>query len=190
MLNRVKNKSTEKIYLFKSARLGFRNWQKEDLIPFIKMNSDVELMKYFPKILSPEETKIFFKRIGAHFNENSFGLWAVDKLETNDFIGFIGFMIPGFEAYFTPCVEIGWRLKREEWNQGLASEGANRCLYFGFEKYGFSTVYSFTSISNQASERVMQKIGMEKDGEFDHPYLENGHQLSRHVIYKISADKS
>ena len=172
-------------YLFQSDRLGFRPWKASDEVPFGQMNSDPLVMEFFPKMLTAEENRAFVKRIMDAFAENNSCFYAVDLLETGEFIGFIGFSRPRFEADFTPCVEIGWRLKKEVWGQGLATEGAKRCLEYGFDDLGFEEVFSFTATLNKRSERIMQKIGMSKIGEFDHPKIEKGHRLERHVLYKI-----
>lgn len=109
------------------------------------------------------------------------------SLPTGSFIGFVGLCRPGFEAFFTPCVEIGWRLRREAWGFGYATEGAGACLAYGFRELGLDRIYAFTAVDNARSERVMQKIGMGKLGAFDHPKLEEGHWLRRHVVYHITS---
>ncbi len=86
------------------------------------------------------------KRINSHFEQHGFGLLAVEKLNTKEFIGYAGFMIPPFESFFTPCIEIGWRLKKEEWNKGYATEAAQACLKYGFDTLQFKTLYSFTAV--------------------------------------------
>jgi RimJ/RimL family protein N-acetyltransferase len=108
------------------------------------------------------------------------------------FIGLVGLSRPGFEAHFTspkaPCVEIGWRLAQEHWRNGYASEAANACLRFGFEKLTLQEIVAFTVPSNERSRAVMTRIGMSRDpaDDFDHPNLEPGHPLRRHVLYRIS----
>jgi [ribosomal protein S5]-alanine N-acetyltransferase len=171
------------IYTIKTQRLGLRKWQESDLEPLFAMNQDEQVMRYFPNILSQIDTEQMFNRLNLHFEEYGYGLFAVDKLEAQEFIGFIGLTHPRFEAFFTPCVEIGWRLKSSEWNKGYATEGALACLEYGFNVLKLPKIYSFTSVLNTLSENVMKKIGMKKIGEFDHPNLEKGHRLSSHVIY-------
>ena len=173
-----------KEYIFTSERLGFRNWLDEDLPTFAALNSDPVVMEYFPKTLNKEQSQSMVCRMKKHFEDHGYGLYAVDKLENSEFIGFIGFMKPSFDAYFMPCTEIGWRLKKAAWNKGYATEGAKRCLEFGFEELKLSKIYSFTATPNIKSERVMQKIGMQKIGEFEHPGIENGNWLKTHVLYK------
>ncbi len=175
-------------YLFESQRLGFRKWQESDIIPFAKMNSDLEVMRYFPQVLSKEETENLVKRIHLHFEKRGFGLWAVEEKISESFIGFIGLNYAEFKSSFTPCVEIGWRIDSQFWNRGYAREGAKLCLQKGFEEFDLKKIYSFTSILNSKSERVMIKLGMQKLMEFEHPKLEKNHPLCRHVLYCISKD--
>jgi RimJ/RimL family protein N-acetyltransferase len=171
--------------LIQTSRLILRPWQPADLPPFAAMNADPGVMRYFPSTLSPEQSAAFLNRIETHFNNHGFGVFALEEISSGDFIGYCGFMIPAFRAWFTPCVEIGWRLRPTSWGRGLATEAARACLAHGFGKLGFSRIYSFTATLNLPSERVMQRIGMRKEGEFDHPHLEKGHPLCRHVLYRI-----
>jgi [ribosomal protein S5]-alanine N-acetyltransferase len=178
-------------YIIKTQRLGLRKWTDKDLLPFVEMNQDAKVMEFFPTTLTDEESYHLVNKIDVHFNTYGYGLYATDKLETGDFIGFIGFSHPGFEIetglkpVSNPCIEIGWRIKSNEWNKGYATEGAIACLDYGFKTLNFDMVYSFTSVLNLKSEKIMTKIGMEKIGEFNHPGIENGHRLKRHVIYMI-----
>lgn len=180
----------KKEYVFESERLGFRRWKKSDYEPFAQMNSNREVMRYFPKQLTKEESNAFIQRIESHFEEHGYGLWAVELKESHVFIGFIGFFNTTFEAEFTPCIEIGWRLSNNFWNQGYASEGAVACLDFGFASLGFMQVHSFTSEINHPSIGVMKKIGMNCLGEFEHPRIEEGNPLKKHVLYNIVRNKN
>jgi len=170
----------------RTDRLLLRSWKDSDLDYFIQMNKDSEVMKYFPNKLSAAKSREFIKKIKNHFSDHNFGLWAVELLKTGEFIGFIGFKKANFRAEFTPCIEIGWRLGSKYWKKGYATEGAAKCLEYGFESLNFKEVYSFTAKINKASIRVMQKIAMQKEKEFDHPALDNSSPLRRHVLYKIT----
>lgn len=150
------------------------------------MNSDPEVMEFFPKPLSAEESDQMVERLKAYQQEHGFCFYAVDQLSDHAFIGFIGLVITTFDAFFTPCPEIGWRLKRSAWGKGYATEGAKRCLKYGFEQLQFEQIYSFTTVTNKRSEKVMQKIGMAKQIDFDHPKIPDGHPLQRHVLYMIN----
>lgn len=170
---------------FESERLIFRDWKEEDLSAFRKLNADLDVMEYFLKPLSAEESDGFVFRIQAEIREEGYGLYAVEVKDTGDFIGFIGFHKANLNLGFDPFIEIGWRLKKEAWGYGYASEGAARCLAYGFETLGFTDVYSFTSIVNTRSERVMQKIEMHKMLDFDHPRIDGAHLLRPHVLYHV-----
>lgn len=174
-------------YILSTSRLGLRLWRETDIAPFAAMNADADVMRYFPSIMTTEQTMAFYERIAATFAERGYGLWAVDMLQTGEFIGFIGFSHPRFDEWFTPCVEIGWRLRSDMWGHGLATEGAAECLHYGFDKLGFRDIYSFTAVQNLPSERVMQKIGMTRLGEFDHPVLAPESPLRRHLLYRITS---
>jgi len=177
-------------YIFESDRLGFREWTEADKAPFGKMNANEEVMKFFPKLMTQTESDSLVQRINQHFDNNGFGLWAVEVKETNEFIGFIGFLTISFEDFFTPGVEIGWRLDNAFWNKGYATEGAQACLKYGFEILDLSEIYSFTALSNQPSINVMKKIGLKKqDKTFEHPKVEVGSPLREHVLYRMGKDE-
>lgn len=141
-------------------------------------------MRFFPAPLTDEETRILYGRIQEEFAGKGWGLYAVELKATGAFIGHVGLHEIGFEADFAPGVEIGWRLAAEYHNLGYATEAAKAVLTLAKE-HGIRHLYSFTAVINRPSERVMQKIGMKKAGEFDHPKLEPDSPLRRHVLYSI-----
>jgi RimJ/RimL family protein N-acetyltransferase len=106
------------------------------------------------------------------------------------FIGFIGLSEKSFEAVFTPCIDIGWRLSTEEWNKGYATEGAKRCLEYANEVLKLEKIVSIAPKINLKSEQVMKKIGMEKVMEFVHPLLINDERLRDCVLYQITINKN
>ena len=127
-------------------------------------------------------------RVRGLFDEQGFGLWAVEVPGVADFVGFVGLHVPTFETHFTPCVEIGWRLAYEHWGRGYATEAAQRALDFAFDELHLDEVVSFTVPDNVRSRAVMERLGMTRtpDEDFDHPVLPEGHRLRRHVLYRIS----
>jgi RimJ/RimL family protein N-acetyltransferase len=171
-----------------TERLRLRGWRDGDRAPFAALNADPAVMEHFPARLSRAESDQLVVRIGEHFATNGFGLWAVEVPGVADFVGFVGLAIPRFEAHFTPCVEIGWRLAREHWGRGYAPEAARAALRFGFESAGLDQIVSFTVPANVKSRRVMEKIGLSHDqaDDFDHPSIRAGHRLQRHVLYRMS----
>lgn len=171
-----------------TPRLVLRHWHAPDREPFAALNADPRVMEFMPGVLSREESDRFAERIEAHFATHGFGLCAVEVRQGPSFIGFIGFSVPAFEAHFTPCVEIGWRLSAEHWGQGLATEGARAMVQYAFETLRLDALVTFTVPGNLRSRRVMEKLGMTRDpaDDFDHPKLPEGHPLRRHVLYRLS----
>jgi RimJ/RimL family protein N-acetyltransferase len=170
-----------------TERLVLRAWREPDLAPFAALNADPLVMEHFPGVLSRAESDASAARITDHFARHGFGPWAVEVAGVAPFAGFVGLSIPSFEAAFTPCVEIGWRLAREHWGRGYAPEAARAALRFGFERLSLDEIVSFTVPANLKSRRVMEKIGMSHDprDDFDHPSIAPGHPLRRHVLYRI-----
>ena len=167
-----------------TPRLLLREWEEADVAPFARMNADPRVMEYFPALLSLDETRRLYDRIRREFAECGFGLFAVQRVAEGDFIGFVGLHRIGFDADFTPGVEVGWRLSPAVWGRGYAPEAAAACLVHAREALGLERVYAFTALPNVRSQRVMRKIGMERVGEFDHPSLPPAHPLARHVLYE------
>jgi RimJ/RimL family protein N-acetyltransferase len=172
-----------------TARLLLRRWREEDRDPFARINADPRVMRFFPEELSRAQSDALFDRAEMHFAMHGFGPFAAELRETGQLAGFIGLVVPSFEAHFTPAVEIGWRLDAAVWNQGLATEGAREVLRYGLEELCLPEIVSFTVPDNLASRRVMEKIGLARDiaGDFDHPRLPEGHPLRRHVLYRMKA---
>jgi RimJ/RimL family protein N-acetyltransferase len=175
----------------RTERLILRPWRDQDVAPFAALNADPEVMAEMGGPRHRADSEAAARRIREHFDTHGYGLWAAELPDVESFIGFIGLAIPGFEASFTPCVEIGWRLARAYWGQGYASEGARAALDFGFERLGLEEIVSFTTITNLRSRRVMERIGMIRRAEedFDHPNLPEGHPLRRHVLYRIGHEQ-
>ncbi|HEV2500669.1 MAG TPA: GNAT family N-acetyltransferase [Terriglobia bacterium] len=175
--------------MIQTSRLVLRRWEDRDRDPFAEMNSDPKVMEFMPGCLSRAESDLLVDRIGEHFREHGFGLYAVELRGERQFIGYVGLAIPTFEAHFTPCVEIGWRLAASAWGKGLTTEGARAVVQEAFEKLGPKRLVSFTVPANIRSRRVMEKLGMSHNPaeDFDHPRLPDGHPLRRHVLYRLQA---
>ena len=179
--------NTHPDYILTTPRLGLRRWLAADIPLFAGMNQDPAVREFFPNLMTYNESAASVRLIERHFDEYGYGLYAVDLLSTGEFIGLTGFSHPGFDAWFTPCVEIGWRLRKEAWGQGYATEAAQACLSHGWATLGLTKVMSFTALLNTRSERVMQKIGMTRVGGFEHPGVAERHVLRPHVLYEMAA---
>ncbi len=172
-----------------TERLRLREWREDDLEPFAALNADPRVREFFPSVLTRQETAESMRRGREHFDRHGFGLWAVEVAGGAPFIGFIGLAVPAFDAHFTPCVELGYRLAFDHWGRGYATEGSRAALAFGFETLGLDEIVAFTAAGNVRSRRVMEKLGMTHDpaDDFEHPHIASGHPLSRHVLYRLSA---
>ena len=155
------------------------------------MNADPRVMEFLPGVLSVEESNALADRIEAHFERNGFGLCAVELRHSHAFIGFIGLSTPSFQAHFTPCTEIGWRLAADYWGKGLATEGAREIVHCAFHEWRLHALVSFTVPANIRSRHVMEKLGMTHDpaDDFVHPSLPEGHRLRRQVLYRLQGGR-
>lgn len=172
-------------YLFTSDRLGFRKWLERDISTMYEINSDPMVMRFFASCPTHNQTSDFVHRMMLHQQNKGFCYFAVETLADRNFIGFIGLMSQDYDAFFTPCVDIGWRLKRSEWNKGYATEGATRCLQYAFQELRLNQVFAVATHNNAPSIRVMKKLNMQQSGSFDHPALESNSSLNPCEVYRI-----
>lgn len=175
-----------KNYIFTSERLGFRNWNVTDIDKMHEINSDEKVMEFFSAIPTKEQTRAFVERMKKQCEDKGFCYFAVDKLEDNEFIGFIGLSEQTFEADFTPCVDIGWRIKSSAWNKGFATEGAKKCLEYALNDLKLESIFSIAPEINIKSVHIMTKIGLKKQYAFEHPLLANNDRFKTCVLYKTA----
>lgn len=168
-----------------TARLRLRPWRESDFEPFAAMNADPAVMEHFPALQTREESDASARRAQARIEASGWGFWAVEVAGGEPFIGFTGLSVPAFEAHFTPCTEIGWRLAKSAWGHGYATEAARAALAFGFGELGLAEIVSFTATTNRRSMAVMERLGMRRDGEFDHPRIAQDSPVRRHVLYRL-----
>lgn len=175
--------------MIETDRLLLRPWQESDLAPFAAMNADPHVRRFFPSILTREQSDASVERFRQSQRDDGFCFFAAELRASQTFIGFVGleridFSLPRFAPR---SVEIGWRLATEIWGKGLATEGASAVLRFAFDKIGLHEVVAFTVPENVPSRRVMEKLGMIHDAQddFDHPNVAPGHPMQRQVLYRI-----
>jgi RimJ/RimL family protein N-acetyltransferase len=156
---------------------------KEDLPAFAEMNADGRVMEFFPHPWSYEESRAAFEKIESGFAERGFGIYVLEVV--GEFSGVVGLSMPSFKAYFTPAVEVLWRLLPRYWGRGLATVAARAVLDMAFQTLDLTEVVAFTVIQNQRSIQVMERLGMKRDSEpfFDHPGVMDD-RLRRHVLYR------
>lgn len=169
----------------RTARLLMRRWRESDRAPFAALNADPEVMRYFPSTQDRATSDSSIDRFEQRFDEQGFGLWALEIAATGEFIGFTGLNpmpegVPGVGG-----LEVGWRLARAAWHQGYATEAARAALGVAFRDVGLDEVWSMTAVLNTPSKAVMLRLGMLPYAHFDHPNIEPGHPVRPHVVYRL-----
>ena len=170
--------------MIRTERLVLREWREADRDDWAAMNADPEVMEFFPSTLDRAQADASFDRISTVLAERGWGLWAVDH--DGRFLGFTGLSPVRFDAHFTPATEIGWRLSRDAWGHGFATEAASAAMRFAFDELGLDAIVSFTSTGNMRSRAVMERLGMTHDpaDDFDNPNVPEGSPLRAHVLYR------
>jgi RimJ/RimL family protein N-acetyltransferase len=155
--------------VIETERLLLRAWQPSDAEPFAALNADPEVTRYLRGPLRRDESDDLIARIRAHWLDHGFGLYAVEVKRTGAFAGFVGLAVPSFLPDVLPAVEVGWRLAREHWGNGYATEGAAACLDHGFGELGLRQIISIIDPRNDASVRVAQRLDMTRGRDRLHP---------------------
>lgn len=167
----------------RTERLILRPWRESDLEPFAALNNDPIVMEHFPARQSRAESDATVGRVREHFEREGFGLWAVEVPGVAPFIGFTGLQRPSF----MPVVEVGWRLAKEYWSAGYATEAARASLAWGFANLELDEIVAMVVPNNVRSQRVMAKLGMTRDpsADFDHPRIPKGSPVRRHWLFRL-----
>ena len=173
-------------YLFTSQRLGFRDCIAADIDKMIAISANENVMRFFPSLATPAQTKSFISRMQSLYAEKGYCYFAVDLLETDEFIGFIGLNDLNYKAPFSPGFDLGWRLAEQHWGNGYATEGAKRSLEYAFETLNLPKIVAVAPKINMPSISIMKKIGMVKKLEFKHPKLVEHSQILNCVCYEIT----
>lgn len=170
-----------------TPRLRLRQWQDDDREPFARLCADPEVMRYFPSVVSRERSYAVVDVLARPIAERGWGFWAVERRDRGEFIGFVGITVPSHPLPCGPCVEIGWRLAREHWHQGFATEAARESLRFAFEDLALDEIVAYTAVGNAPSRAVMARLHMQCDPreDFDHPAVPVDHPVRRHCLYRL-----
>jgi ribosomal-protein-alanine N-acetyltransferase len=176
--------------MIETPRLVLRAWQETDLPLFAELTADPEVMRYLGGVLTRQDSDAYVRRAQQHLADHGFCKWAVEAPGVSPFIGAVGLSHVRFEASFTPAVEVAWRLDRRFWGQGYATEAARAAMRDGFERVGLRQIVAITALANLPSQRVMERLGMARSVEFDHPLLAENSPLRRHVLYCLRGPSS
>ena len=185
------NDATANPVSLETARLILRPWLDRDREPFARMSTDPQVMAHLLPFASPEAVDAWIDRQQTHLGTQGFCFWAIESKADGAFIGAAGLLRVGYEAHFTPAVEVGWRLDRRFWGQGYAPEAAACAIRFGFEHLELHEIVANTVPANRNSRRVMEKLGMSRTAadDFDHPLVPIEHPLRRQVLYRLPRDR-
>ncbi|WP_374582859.1 GNAT family N-acetyltransferase [Pseudoduganella sp.] len=168
-----------------TERLRLRQWTPGDYGPFAAINADPRVMEFFPSVLTRQQSDAMADRCSALIRENGWGPWVAELKDSRQFIGLVGLQRPRVDLPFSPCVEVLWRLAFDHWGKGYASEAAKAAIGFGFQSLGLTEIVSFTALCNSRSRAVMERLGMQASGSFEHPALPDGHPLKTHCLYRL-----
>jgi RimJ/RimL family protein N-acetyltransferase len=168
-------------------RLLMRRWREDDREPYAAMNADPAVRRYFPDFLTREASDAGIDRMEALFDQQGFGLWALEVTATARFIGFTGLNPMPDDVPGAGGMEVGWRLAEDAWHQGYATEAATAAVDVAFNGIGLKEIWSMTSILNEPSQAVMRRIGMTPYANFEHPRVDPGHPLRPHVVFRRQA---
>ena len=170
-----------------TERLVLRRWRDSDRGPFAALNADPETMQYFPATLDRAASDAFVDRIESRFEEQGYGLWALEVIATGDFIGYTGLNPMVEDVPGAGGMEIGWRLAKHAWHHGYATEAATAALGVAFDGAGLAEIWSITAVINEPSQAVIRRIRMTEVARFDHPRVPAGHRVRPHVAYHLAS---
>ncbi|MGW1591488.1 GNAT family N-acetyltransferase [Streptomyces sp. NPDC002386] len=165
-----------------TPRLLLRGWHDDDLVPMAEINADPRVMRWIDdgSVRDLDLTAEDIERWEEEWDEEGFGLFAVELLGSGELIGFTGLSVPEFLPEVMPAVAISWRLGAQFWGQGYASEAAHATLEFALQDRGLDRVISISRVGDNASENVIRKLGMVPDRETAHPVY--GYPLRVHAV--------
>ncbi|MEV5909092.1 GNAT family N-acetyltransferase [Streptomyces chartreusis] len=166
----------------RTPRLLLRPWHDDDLVPMADINSDPQVMRWIDDgaVRDLDHTAEDIERWEEEWDEEGFGLFAVELLASGELAGFTGLSVPEFLPEVLPAVAISWRLGSPFWGQGYASEAAQATLEFALQDRGLDRVISINQIGDNASENISRKLGMVPEQVTAHPLY--GYPLRVHSI--------
>jgi RimJ/RimL family protein N-acetyltransferase len=171
-----------------TERLVLRRWRESDVVPLAEMNADPQVMRYFPRLYSLEETRARIAVWSEHFAKRGYAPWAVEAPGLASCMGVVGPALISGDIAIAGRMEILWRLGREFWGKGYAVEAARAALRDAFARLRPDEIIAYTSAANTPSRRVMEKLGMAEDAAsgFAHPAYAEGHPLRPHVVFRLA----
>ena len=173
-----------------TEHLTLRQWREEDLLIYSKISSNPEVMKFFPKLLSLEESNRAAQKFKGLIASRGWGFWAVELKKTGKFIGYAGLHSPSTQFPFSPCVEIAWRVEPSYWENGYVLEAGETILSCAFDKLMLDEVVYFTALQNNRVQKLMNTLGMkDRNKPFSHPSFSDGNPFKEHRLYGLKREE-
>jgi RimJ/RimL family protein N-acetyltransferase len=171
-----------------TERLILRRWRDSDVAPLAKLNADPHVMRFFLQTYDLDWTKERIAAWSEALETRGYGPWAVEVPGLAPCIGFVGAALIRQPTLLAGQMEMAWRLDQPYWGKGFATEAARASLRDVFVRLAPPEIIAYTAAINLPSRRVMEKLGMVEDeaAAFDHPAIEAGHRLRRHVVYRVA----
>jgi ribosomal-protein-alanine N-acetyltransferase len=171
--------------MIETERLILHRWRATDLEPYAAMMADPQVTDWLGGGRTRPQAEAMIGQLDVEFDRRGYGILVFERKADGAFLGSGGLWSVGEEIPFAPAVEIGWRLARNAWGQGYATEAATALLEDGFGRVGLPEIVAFTAQINRRSRLVMERLGMSRDPtrDFEHPRLPEGHPLRSHVVY-------
>lgn len=183
----VRVTATQRFDTLSTDRLLMRRWLESDREPFAVLNADSETMRFFPATMDRAASDALVEFIESRFDEQGYGLWALEIADTGEFIGFTGLNPMPDGTPGAGGLEVGWRLAKNAWHHGYATEAATAALVVAFDRLGLDEIWSMTSVLNEPSIAVMRRLGLSEATRFEHLRIPQGHVLRLHVAYRLTS---
>ncbi len=169
-------------------RLVLRKWEEQDLEGLIELCGHPEVMEFFGTVKSPIEVEEMLTRILGQQAKHGYCFPVVEDRMSGRLLGFCGLKVQETDIPIGPCVEIGWRLQRDAWGKGIATEAARIWLKFGFETLKLDEIVANMVAGNFRSENTMKRLGMvySEGDDFIDPDMDANDPLAKNILYRIT----
>ena len=176
--------------MIETERLILRDWTEADIEPFVRHTNVPAVMKWLGGVKPPEEARTIIRsRLMRWQEERGFTLWAVERKEDGELLGFCGLKIADDSSSpFVGEFEVGWRLREDAWGRGYAKEAAAASIDFAFGRLAAERVVAITFQQNVASWGLMNRLGMTRRPELDYDDVRFP-DLNPTIVYAVSREE-
>jgi len=142
--------------VFSTPRFYLRENKISDARDIYLLNADPEMLKFTGDVpfRDEQEAKYFIINY-KHFYKHGFGRWVIVDKNNNEFLGWCG-----LKRHADGMVDLGYRIKKEHWGKGIATECAKACIHYGFDQLNLTEIVGRSAKANFASINILEKVGM------------------------------